>query len=157
MVLGKVLRYDIENNAKIDKYRLEEGDVILSIRGQALKSAIIPQGEEDLLLSQNFIGIRCGSRLYPEFLKVYLDSPVGQFLLAGKLSGTTVPTLNRKDIEAFQIPDLSSEEQYKMITEFSLKSRKIERKIELLQAELSEAKTEVYKQMGIGEAFEISD
>ena len=157
LVLDHISRYDIDNNAKVEKYRLFKGDVILSIRGQALKTAIIMEDKEDLLLSQNFIGIRCGSQLHPEFLKTYLDSPVAQFLLASKLSGTTVPTLSRKDVDALEIPDLPLEEQQAVIEKYKMKTEKIERKMEELEQELKKAKRKVYKQMGIGKAYEITD
>src|SRR5690625_214463 len=74
-----IARYDIKNNARIEKYMLEKDDVILATRGTSLKVAIIPENDGDMLLSQNFIGIRCGTDLDPAFLKAYLESPLGQF------------------------------------------------------------------------------
>ncbi|WKA53179.1 type I restriction-modification system subunit M/S [Planococcus shixiaomingii] len=157
LLLDTISRYDIENNARVEKYKLEKGDVILSIRGQALKTAIILEDEENLLLSQNFIGIRCGKQLHPEFLKTYLESPVAQFLLASKLSGTTVPTLSRKDIKELEIPYLPLSEQQAAVEAFKSKTTLIELKLEELQQELKKAKSHVYEQMGIGEAFELTD
>ncbi|HSP22774.1 MAG TPA: restriction endonuclease subunit S, partial [Planococcus sp. (in: firmicutes)] len=157
LVLEHLSRYDIDNNAKVEKYRLFKGDVILSTRGQALKTALILEEEEDLLLSQNFIGIRCGSQLHPEFLKTYLESPVAQFLLASKLSGTTVPTLSRKDLEALEIPNLPLEEQQAVMETYKTRTDKIERKLEELQQELKKAKKKVYKKMGLGKAYEITE
>ncbi|AQQ52345.1 N-6 DNA methylase [Planococcus lenghuensis] len=155
--LENVTRYAIDNNAKVEKYQLAAGDVILSIRGQALKSAVIPENSGDLLLSQNFVGIRCGPRLHPEFLKVYLDSPLGQFLLTSKLSGTTVPTLSRKDVEALEVPDVPIGDQVKVIRSYSSKKADIERQMKELERQRQEVNREIYRQMGIGDAFGLTN
>ena len=96
ILMDTISRYDIENNAKVGMYELKEGDVILSIRGNSLKAAVVPEDDEDLLLSQNFIGIRCKKDLNPDYLKVFLESPLGQYLLSNKMSGTAIPTLSKK-------------------------------------------------------------
>lgn len=150
-----ISRYDIENNAKIDMYELQENDVILSIRGNSLKAATVPADNENLLLSQNFIGIRCNSRLNPDFLKVYLESPLGQYLLTNKMSGTAIPTLSRKDIEALEIPLPPIEEQNQIIEQYNAKEKYVETEIKRLKSELMEMKIQTYMEMGIKDVFSL--
>jgi type I restriction enzyme M protein len=155
LVMETISRYHIENNAKINMYELQKDDVILSIRGNSLKAAVVAADDESLLLSQNFIGIRCNNRMDPDFLKVYLESPLGQYLLTNKMSGTAIPTLSRKDIETLEIPLPPIEEQKQMMEQYNAKEVHVEKEIERLQTELLEMKIQTYTKMGIKEAFNL--
>ena len=155
LVVETISRYHIENNAKINMYELQKDDVFLSIRGNSLKAAVVPAEDENLLLSQNFIGIRCNNRLNPDFLKVYLESPLGQYLLTNKMSGTAIPTLSRKDIETLEIPLPPIEEQKQMMEQYNAKEMHVEKEIERLEAELIEMKLQTYTQMGIKDVFSL--
>lgn len=155
LLIEEVSRYNIDNKAKVDMYALQKGDVILSVRGQTLKVALVPDDDEKLLLSQNFLGIRCGSRIKPEFLKVYLESPVGQYLLTSKMSGTAIATLSKSDIESLEVPLLPIEEQEEMMDKYTSNKKAIEQKIQDLERKLYEMKLQSYSKMGLQEVFEI--
>ncbi|VDG98710.1 Probable type I restriction enzyme BthVORF4518P M protein [Lysinibacillus sphaericus] len=157
LLLNQISKYTIENNAKIDMYVLRKGDLILSIRGQTLKVAIIPESDNKLLLSQNFLGIRCGNNLNPEFLKLYLESPVGQYLLANMMSGTSIATLSRNDVETLAIPILAMEEQEEIMKMYKSKENTIEQKIQELKQELYEMKLHSYTKMGLRKVFKIKN
>jgi type I restriction enzyme M protein len=156
LLLKDVSRYDIENNAKIEMYVLRKGDVI-SIRGQTLKVAIIPEDDNKLLLSQKFLGIRCGNNLNPEFLKLYLESPIGQYLLSNMMSGTAIATLSRNDVESLEIPLIAIEEQERIMNKYTSNEKTIEVKIQELKQELYEMKLHSYKKMGLKEVFTIKE
>lgn len=155
IVMENVTRYDILNNARVEQYLLRENDVILSTRGTSLKVAIIPPHHGEMLLSQNFIGIRCGDKLNPAFLKAYLESPIGKFILINKLSGTAIPTLRRKDIESIEIPDIPMTNQERMMHKYLSKEQLIEEKITILKQELEEAKGTVLDEMGVSCVYRI--
>ena len=155
--LNDISRYTIENNAKIKMYVLRKGDVILSIRGQTLKVAIIPEDDNKLLLSQNFLGIRCGNNINPEFLKLYLESPIGQYLLSNMMSGTAIATLSRNDVESLEIPLLAIEEQEEIMNMYTSKEKTIEKTIRELKQELYEMKLHSYSKMGLREVFTIKE
>lgn len=155
IVRESISTYHIENNTKVDTYRLEKGDVIISIRGQAIKVAEVGYTEENLLLSQNFMGIRCGKNLNPTYLKLYLESPVGQYLLSSKLTGSVIPTLNKSDLIKLPIPVKSIEEQNRVVEQYHAKERYIKKEIERLKAELVQSKMDVYYSMGLKEVFTI--
>lgn len=157
IIQDKISKYTIDNNAKLDVYRLHKGDVIISIRGQAIKVAEVTVEDDNLLLSQNFMGIRCGEKLNPTYLKMYLESPVGQFLLSSRLTGSVIPTLNKNDLKKLDIPVKSAEEQNKIVATHSEKENTILMKIEELQRELFDSKINVYQQMGLSEVFTIKN
>jgi len=158
---GEIIReniksYNVENNTKVDAYRLLKGDVIVSVRGQTIKVAEVDYEEENLLLSQNFMGIRCGKNLNPTYLKLYMESPVGQYLLSSKLTGSVIPTLNKSDLLKFPIPMKSIEEQNKLVKQYLARESHIKQEIERLKAELMESKMDVYQSMGLKEVFTIT-
>lgn len=157
LLLDQVKNYDIDNNARVDMYKLKKNDVILSIRGTVLKTAIISENIDDLLLSQNFIGIRCNDQLHPEYLKAYLESPLGKYLLMNRMSGTSIPTLSRKDIETLSIPKLSIEKQKEIMDQYNHTKNNMEEEIERLQNELKKLKLTTYNEMGIKELFTTED
>src|SRR5699024_6569874 len=67
-----------------ERYMVESGDIIIASRGTAYKVAIVPDHNEPLVLSNMFIRIRIKDKAYkPEYIKVFLDSPVGVALIEG--------------------------------------------------------------------------
>lgn len=157
LIMENVAQYNVENNAKLETYRLLKDDVIVTIRGQAIKAAHISTDDENLLLSQNFMGIRCGSTLNPMYLKMYLESPLGQYLLSSKLTGTAVPTLTKKELENLEVPMKSIQEQNEIVTKYVEKEEMIIAMIEELEQDLFAAKLDVYQGMGIKETFTIKN
>lgn len=151
--LKKITRYKLPPNARTSKYELKKNDVILSIRGQTLKVAVVPVEKENLLLSQNFIGIRCMKELDPYFLKMFLESPLGQYLLTSRMSGTAIPTLSRKDVESLNVPFLPINKQRKIISSYINKEKEILQQIEELKEELKQEKIDLYREMGIKDSF----
>lgn len=153
LLLDQVPCFNIESNARIDMYRVQKGDVIVSIRGGIIKTAIIEVEMDNLLLSQNFIGVRCQSLIDPYFLKTYIESPVGQYLLLNRMSGTTILTLGRKDLEELEVPNIPINEQREMTESYINRERAIEAEIKALEQTLHNKKMELYKNMGLKNIF----
>jgi type I restriction enzyme M protein len=145
-------RYDLGGRVKIENYRLKQGDIVLSIRGQ-LKVAIFESERDDVLLSQNFIGIRCNRDMNPAFLKLYLESPTMQFIMHNKLTGSTVLNLPPKDIEEFMIPVLPLEQQQQIVASYQKQQAELKAELEKIQLELKKSKLNAFKQMGIQQTF----
>lgn len=147
--------YTITNNAKLDDYRLHRGDIIVSVRGQTIKVAEVEVEEDGLLISQNFLGIRCGERLNPTYLRMYLESPVGQYLLTSKITGSVIPTLNKKDLEQLMIPVQSIEEQNAIAKAYANEQETLMKEIKQFQKRIYDSKMEAYKNMGLSKIFSI--
>ncbi|AXC51966.1 N-6 DNA methylase [Bacillus halotolerans] len=147
--LEGVTRYSIKNNAKIDNNRIQQGDVLLSVRGVNRKAALFISDRDDVLLSQNFAGIRCSELLDPKFLLLYLESPIAQFYFDKHTTGTTIMTLSMKDLKELPVPLLSLDEQKKVVETFEVEQRKINEEWARIEARQKEIKLEVYEAMGI--------
>src|SRR5699024_5788350 len=99
-----------------ERYMVESGDIIIASRGTAYKVAIVPDHNEPMVLSNKFIRIRIKDKAYkPEYIKVFLDSPVGVALIEGMKKGGTVKALTTRDIEDIEFPDIGIDEQEEVI------------------------------------------
>ena len=149
--------YKVEERTKVENYLIQKNDVILSIRGQSLKVAVFEQDRDDVLLSQNFVGIRCGRELDPYFLKMYFESPTVQFIFNAKLTGSTVMNLPIKEIESLAVPVLSLERQHEIVGSYQEKQKQIDNQIKVLQEQKKRLILESYNAMGLESTFTITE
>lgn len=146
--------YTIENNARVEAYKVEAGDIIISNKG-ATKTCIIPEHEGDVLISQNFIGIRVKSSYNPEYIKEFLESPIGEYLIDSRKTGTAVAMINVKDLKDIPIVEMSLEGQNKIINEYIEKEKRLKKEMEELQYRLENLKFDLYDKMKIKDTFNI--
>ena len=146
--------YSIENNARVEAYKVEAGDIIISNKG-ATKICIIPEHEGDVLISQNFIGIRVKSSYNPEYIKEFLESPIGEYLIDSRKTGTAVAMINVKDLKEIPIVEMSLEGQNKIINEYIEKEKRLKKEMEELQHKLENLKFDLYNKMTIKDTFNI--
>ncbi len=147
-------RYTIKNNARIESYSVQKGDILISSRGN-IKVCIVPEHNEKILISQNVIGFRIKGNDDPEYIKTFLESPLGEFLINYKQAGTNVASLNSKDLMEIPVILLPEEEQVRIIENYKEENRKIAEEIEQLNIKLKEAKLNLYGKMGVTSTFDI--
>lgn len=153
--LSNLTRYELGGRVKIDNYRLQRGDIVLSIRGQ-LKLALFDSEKNDVLLSQNFVGIRCNHQYNPQFVKLYLESPTMQFIMHNQLTGSTVLNLATKDIEELKIPVLAIEEQCKIVQQYNEQQQVLQEELQKIREQIINSKLEAFNMMGIGKTFSLN-
>lgn len=153
--VAELTRYSITNNAKIEANRIQQRDILLSVRGVNRKAALFTDDRNDILLSQNFAGIRCGELVDPEFLMMYFESPVAQFYFDKHTVGTTIVTLSMKDLGQLPVPVLSLAEQRQLVETYKAEQQTIKEQLAQLQARQTQLKLKAYKTMGIDQAFTI--
>lgn len=147
-------KYKIENNARVESYKVLPGDIIISSRGTT-KVCIIPEHEEDVLISQNFIGVRLKAGNNPDYIKEFLESPIGQFLIDSRKTGTAVAIINPKDLKEIPIVSMDTKEQENIITEYKSEENDLEKQIQELKERLDGLKLDLYDKMSIKDSFEI--
>ena len=143
--------YRLKESAKVQKYLVKAEDIVISCKGSAIKIAIVPEHTGNILLSNNFIGLRINPQKFDaQFIKYYLASPVGQLLIQKKQVGTTITTLNIRDLEQIDLPQLSLAEQ-QIYTEKLIRIEKdIQQQIDYLHTQASQAKWDFYQEIGLG-------
>ncbi len=123
-----------EEERKIKRYELINGDVVLACRGTALKSAVVRQQAKTMIASANLIVIRPREKVLSEYLKIFLESPIGIALIKSFQRGTTIMNINHTDIMEMEIPLLPITEQQEMIDRYRDELR-------IYKAAISEAQT----------------
>ena len=151
--IDSIPRYNIENNARVEAYKVEEGDIIISNKG-ATKICIIPKHEDNILISQNFIGIKLKSNYNPQYIKAFLESPIGEYLIDSKKTGTAVAMINPKDLKDIPLVNMSLENQNQMISKYIKEEEELRLKIKKVEQELENLKIQLYDKMNIKETFE---
>lgn len=141
-----------------DRYMLESGDIIIASRGTAYKVAIVPDHNEPLVLSNMFIRIRIKDKAYkPEYIKVFLESPVGVALIDGVKKGGMVKALTTRDIEDIEFPDIELREQGEIIQTVKEAKLKYMELIQQAREVIKQSKLSAYSKMRIDNVIEIVD
>jgi type I restriction enzyme M protein len=112
----KTLQLSDEGFDKTRPLILKPHDIILAVKGSVGKVGFVHSNlkNDTWIANQSFqvIRIKPNERLNdPTVLFRYLCSPAGQKLLQSRVSGTTVPQLQTRDVRGLPIPVPSSEEQ----------------------------------------------
>lgn len=108
-----------EEERKVARYALEEGDVLITARGTVIKTAVFQKQPFTCITSANINVIRPTGTLRGAYLKLFLDSPVGGKLLKSLQRGSTVVNLNYKDLSELEIPVPPIQVQDTLIAEYN--------------------------------------
>lgn len=77
------------------KKEVEKGDLLLTSEAPA-GQIMYWDSEERIVLSQRLFALRTNGKVYPKYLKYYLQSEIGQKEIFNKLSGSTVSGISAK-------------------------------------------------------------
>ena len=101
--ISNIREYDVDyeglehleaEERKVANYMLQEGDVLLPARGTALRTAVFEQQIFPCIASANLIIIRPDKKVLDStYLKIFLDSPIGNQLINGAQQGMNVKNL----------------------------------------------------------------
>lgn len=138
--------------SNIDNYRVQAGDVIISNRGSHVKIAVVPEVEGQVILSHNFLGLRLKASVDPYYLKMYLESPLGQFEIAQQQVGANVLTISPKGMEKVKV--LNQEEASRFGQMYEEANMSYKRQLEALEEKRQEAIKQTYEQAGLFQFIE---
>ena len=108
-----------DEERKIKRYELTNGDVVLACRGTAIKSAVFKTQNKTIIASANLIVIRPKEKVIGEYLKMFLESPVGLAIIKSFQRGTTIMNINHLDIMEMEIPLILMSEQKEIINKYN--------------------------------------
>lgn len=141
----KMSRGDVEERTKVDNYELQDGDIVMTVRG-IFKLLMVKDVKDKTLINSNLVRLRVNPKLYnPNFLKLFLDSPIGRAQLDSFTVGTTVRQIPIKMLSEYQLPQLSLEEQEKVVRNYLQETNEIQSKINKLQNLKKKNNQELYK------------
>ena len=108
-----------EEERKVHNYILQEGDVVLPARGTAIRTAVFHEQRYPCIASSNVIVIRPKAKtLSSMYLKLFMDSPVGNGLISSLQQGMTIMNISYKDLKLLEIPFPAYEEQVQVAKEY---------------------------------------
>ncbi len=94
-----------EEERKVTNFLLKEGDLLLPARGTAIRTAIFHEQDYPCIASSNVIIIRPNEKLLDStYLKIFLDSPIGNKLISGAQQGMTIMNISYKDLSVLEVP-----------------------------------------------------
>jgi type I restriction enzyme S subunit len=100
----KLRRLPRKHAAKLDRFTLEENDIVIVRQGSLGRLALIGPLREKLLYSSSCIRVRPRSRrVLPQYLTLYLSFPPVQEELKSRAAPGTVQSLNTAALEALSI------------------------------------------------------
>jgi hypothetical protein len=109
-----------EEERKVQNYVLQPGDVLLPARGTAIRTAVFEKKSYPCIASSNVIIIRPDQRkLNSTYLKMFIDSPIGNNLISSLQQGMTVMNISYKDLKVMEVPFPRLEEQERVAKEYT--------------------------------------
>ncbi len=151
--LESVQTYSIENNARVEAYKVEAGDLIISNKG-VTKICVVPEHQGNMLISQNFIGIRMKDGYNPKYIKEYLESPLGEYLLESRKTGTAIKMISVKDLQQLPIVENNILSQDEIMTEYEKKEIELKEELCIIQEKLNKLKCDLYDKMSLSVLIE---
>ena len=107
-----------EDERKIKRYELMENDLVITCRGTVIKVAVFKNAPRKVIASANIIVVRFKERINSDYVKIFLESPVGTTLIHSFQRGTTIMNLNPKDIGELGIPLLDYHVQDEIVNKY---------------------------------------
>lgn len=141
-----------------ESYSLQSGDVLISSRGtKNTKIIVVPQTSKKLVFSSNFLRLRVNNfaEWHPYYIKLFLDSPVGQFFIKSYQTGSMVAVLSARDIEKIAIPFKTYKEQENIATYHLAESMRYRLETLALQQKQAKLALKTYQSMGLTKSFAI--
>lgn len=111
---------------RLQTYKLEPYDVLLSTKGTIGKVCIMGEINEAIIASQAIQVIRVQGDDKKEkaiSLYMFLKSDLGQTILASLVAGTAMPQISTAEIKKLSIPLLSKEQEKRLISSFKDESK----------------------------------
>lgn len=118
---GKTKKIDSQEK-KLETYKLEPYDVLLSTKGTIGKVAIIGEISKLMIASQAIQVIRIKDKEKQEkavSLYMFLKSDLGQTILSSLVAGVTMPQISTVEIKKLNVPNLKKDEEEKLFLNFN--------------------------------------
>lgn len=141
-------------------YLLQEGDLLISSRGtKQTKFIVVPKMEKRVIFTNNFVRLRIRflDKWNPTYLKIFFESPIGQYYVKSLQTGSLVSVLSAKDIEKLKVPLLPIDKQCTIVAQHELAQNAYKEAVQQAEQKRIQALLSNYEQMGIQHTFELQE
>ena len=121
MVRWKSLRSITMDNNRFDKFAVQFGDVIVTSKSSRVKTVVVDiDPKEKILVTGGMIIIRPQlDKINPTYIKMFLDSKIGQSALKSIKKGAIVTTFTASELSTIEIPMIDINRQQKKADEYN--------------------------------------
>lgn len=99
-----------------EKFILQDNDILLTNKGRFSACIFRNSSSNKFIASSGLFVIKISSNRYiPEYISMFLNSSKGQYQITSKLETMTIPSLTKESLLNIEIPDVSIEEQQRLI------------------------------------------
>lgn len=123
-IANGAIQYDtlqgIEPDAKLEKYELQKGDIVLTTKSTRVKTAVMndPQGKHYIVTGGMLIVRPDLKRVNPVYLKMFFDSEIGRTVLRSVQNGTIITTISISSFNRLEVACPSLEIQNKLANKY---------------------------------------
>ena len=127
VISNELTRIDSETG-KYDRYLIKENDLIISSKGTRIKIAVVEDiKDRKIIASGNLIVLRLdNTKINPQYLEMYLNSPDGQTILNHIQTGTVIISINPSKLVEITISTLPLEKQNEIAEKYKSKKEEIQ-------------------------------
>lgn len=113
MVRWESLRSVVMKDSKFDKFAVQFGDVVVTSKSSKIKTVVVDiKPKEKILVTGGMLIIRPQlDKLNPTYLKMFLDSKMGQSALKSIQKGNIIITITANGLSTIHIPMIDIEKQ----------------------------------------------
>lgn len=134
---------------KMDKYLLQDKDLLVSSKGTLSKFAVVEiKNNEKYIPSGNFTILRLDTNVInPYYLKIFFESNKGTAIINSIKSGGVLPAINLSQFKEINIPVPSIEEQNRIVNRYLAKTDEImmiKNKLKKLEESLTDIANEEF-------------
>lgn len=149
LILDNLTPLELNDIKRIEKYTVKKGEILLSGRGNTIKVAVVEDIPDNIIVSNNFIKITPNYNVNPYFIKAYLESPVGQYYIESKQTGSTIKVLSASDLYEIPVPMLSKQEQNIVAEKSIMARREYKEGLKKLEQKLKDDTSDIYSYLNI--------
>ncbi|MFC3931261.1 restriction endonuclease subunit S [Streptococcus dentapri] len=136
-----------DEETKLAKYLLETGDVLVASKGTVKKIAVFEEQSFPIVASSNITVLRPTADISGFYLKLFLESELGQALLDTADNGKSVLNISTEQLLEIPVPHLPAIKQNYLIQYASKGLADYQRKITRAQQEWEHIKQDVEKNL----------
>lgn len=134
---------------KMDKYLLQDKDLLVSSKGTLSKFAVVEiKNNEKYIPSGNFTILRLDTNIInPYYLKIFFESNKGTAIINSIKSGGILPAINLSQFKEINVPVPSIEEQNRIVNRYLAKTdeiKMIKNKLNKLEENLTDIANEEF-------------
>lgn len=133
------------DDRKMKRHLLEAGDLLITCRGTVVKIAVFEDIGKKVIASSNIIVVRLKKGMSPRFLKLFLESPVGETILKSVMPFGPVLNLSPGIITHLMIPVLPMRKQELLVKQYEEELNRYQEALRKMNETWSIKKEQIYK------------